>query len=276
MAPPPLVEITASATSVNAGDSVTIRARVDNVQAAWLDGDPVVNNYREKTVQLCNDATFTLVAALRTGEQIERSVTVAVNGSCATPKADLTIREMRADRTNPRTGQTVRFTARIRNQGDADANNFDFVWQPSGSSRFIQIAAALSLAAGEETNVAWDFTFNAPGTFSTRAVVDSNNAVDESDKDNNRRVLTIFVAPAPAPTPIPATATFTSVPPTRTPIPPTATRTAVPPTQTPAPTKMVVPPTQTPVPPTPTPSKCLGPPIPPCRPLLHLWRPLFE
>ena len=282
VAPPPLAEITASATSINAGDSVTIHAQVENVQAAWLDGDPVVNNSHDKTVQLCNDATFTLVAALRTGEQIERSVTVSVNGSCATSKADVTIRALRADKTNPRIGQTVHFTARIRNQGDADANNFDFVWQPSGSSRFIQIAAALSLAAGEETNVAWDFTFNAPGTFSTKAIVDSNNAVDENDEGNNSRVLTIFVPSAPAPTaiplestpisptgtpvpantpepptatPVPAVPTNTPVPPTATPVPPVPTNTPVPPTATPVPavpTNTPVPPTATPVPAVPT------------------------
>ena len=46
--PSPGLSITASALDINAGDSVTIQAAVQNVQAAWVNGRPVTNNsYQE-------------------------------------------------------------------------------------------------------------------------------------------------------------------------------------------------------------------------------------
>jgi hypothetical protein len=78
----PQAGITASSTYINAGSTVTIQAYVQNVQAAWVNGDPVVNNYYQKTFTLCGTTTFTLDALLRDGQHVYRSVTVNVNGGC--------------------------------------------------------------------------------------------------------------------------------------------------------------------------------------------------
>ena len=46
-----------------------MRAQVGNVRAAWFDGEPVVSNFREKTVTLCDDTTFRLEAQLYDGRR---------------------------------------------------------------------------------------------------------------------------------------------------------------------------------------------------------------
>jgi dipeptidyl aminopeptidase/acylaminoacyl peptidase len=79
---PPAFDITASAASINAGDTVSIQAVVHNVQAAWVNGDPVVNDLYQKDFRLCTPTTFTLDTQLRTGEHVYRAVTVNVNGGC--------------------------------------------------------------------------------------------------------------------------------------------------------------------------------------------------
>jgi WD40 repeat protein len=79
---PSSLGITANSTNINAGDSVTIQASVQNVQAAWVNGQPVINNFFQETVQLCNSTTFVLTALLLDGSQPSQSVTVNVQGSC--------------------------------------------------------------------------------------------------------------------------------------------------------------------------------------------------
>jgi hypothetical protein len=79
---PPVYDITASAAIVNAGDSVSIQAVVHNVQAAWVNGDPVVNDLYQKDFRLCTPTTFTLDTQLRTGEHVYKAVSVNVNGGC--------------------------------------------------------------------------------------------------------------------------------------------------------------------------------------------------
>lgn len=80
--PAPVLGIAANSTNINAGDSVTIQASVQNVQAAWVNGQPVVNNFFQQTVQLCNSTTFVLTALLPDGAQTSQSVTVNVHGLC--------------------------------------------------------------------------------------------------------------------------------------------------------------------------------------------------
>ncbi len=79
----PQAGITASSTSISAGGAVNVQAWVQNVKAAWVNGDPVVNNYYQKSFALCGTTTFTLDVELTDGQHIYRAVTVNVSGSCS-------------------------------------------------------------------------------------------------------------------------------------------------------------------------------------------------
>ena len=121
----------------------------------------MVNNFREKTLTLCDDTTFRLEAQLFDGRRETRTATVTVNGECVTPRADLEIRDLRANDTNPVAGESIHFTARLRNAGDRDATNFQFAWRPGEGAPFILVAENLDLDAHQELTVEWDHTYTA-------------------------------------------------------------------------------------------------------------------
>ncbi len=158
--PPPALGITASSTNINAGDSVTIQASVQNVQAAWVNGEALVNNFFEQTYQLCSTTTFTLDALLPNGQHQYQSVTVNVNGNCNNNNSDLEIRSYSVDNSNPQAGQTVRFHLRIKNDGGSQATGFDVIWRPTGSSGYRTVASNLDLNSGDETTIDWNWTYN--------------------------------------------------------------------------------------------------------------------
>jgi hypothetical protein len=79
---PPVIRLEASASTIPAGTGVTVRAWVQHVKSASLDGEPVVNGYLEILARLCADHTFTLQSELLNGSTDTRTVTVAVTGEC--------------------------------------------------------------------------------------------------------------------------------------------------------------------------------------------------
>jgi WD40 repeat protein len=194
--PGPVVYITASATNINAGDSVTIQATAQGTVQAWLDGELITNGVAQKTVQLCGTTTFTVDGMLPDGSHITQSVTVTVNGSCGGNEADLRIKELNASDTNPTVGEVVHFSARVKNEGDQSSDDFDLEWRPSSGSSYSVKGHDLNLDPGDDEWVDWNYTFNSTGTFETRARVEDNDHV-------THRSLTIVVSGSATPTPTP-------------------------------------------------------------------------
>jgi hypothetical protein len=86
--PPPLpakIEITADETALKAGECTYIRAYVEGVSSAWLDGTPVVGGYQEKKACPCASTTYELKADLMNGEHRTRTVKIDVTGFCLKP-----------------------------------------------------------------------------------------------------------------------------------------------------------------------------------------------
>ncbi len=188
------MNIAASAVDVNAGDSVTIRASVHGVKAAWLDGQPITNDYREETLQLCEDQTFTLDAQLKDGQHRHQTVTVNVRGGCDR-RADIVMKSLSADHTTVHKGQIVHFSARMKNEGQRDANNFAVGWDPGNGAGFIIVAADLDVDHGDDRTVTWTYAYPATGSFHSRVRGDYYNDVDESDRSNNEKGLTLKIIP---------------------------------------------------------------------------------
>jgi hypothetical protein len=188
------INIAASATDVNAGDSVTIRATVQGVSAAWLDGQPITNNYREETLQLCADQTFMLDAQLRNGQHQNQTVTVHVRGSCER-RADLVMKSLSADHTTAHVGEVIHLSAKIENDGNRDAKSFAVGWDPDNGAGFIIAAADITIDQGDEQTVTWTYAYPATGSFHSRVKADYYNDVDESDKGNNEKGLTLKIVP---------------------------------------------------------------------------------
>jgi len=67
---------------IEAGKCTMLRARVEGVSAAWLEGEPVVGGQATREVCPCEDTTYTLEVTLTSGAQLRRTVTVHVKGEC--------------------------------------------------------------------------------------------------------------------------------------------------------------------------------------------------
>jgi hypothetical protein len=80
--PTPVIEFWADSGMIQAGSETTLHARVENVAAAWLDGEPVVGGHKDKTVNPCVETTYTLDVMLPGGAHVQRVKTIQVTGSC--------------------------------------------------------------------------------------------------------------------------------------------------------------------------------------------------
>ena len=196
--PAPLVELTVDDANINGGECTTVRATVQNVAAAWLDGEPVVGGYKEKNVCPCGNTTYTLDAVKSSGEHIYRSVTVVVTGVCPGEQPDLTILALEADDDTPEVGTVVNMKMRIKNQGATPATNFAVAWRPFGASSttWIIVADSQILNPGQDKWINWTYTYESWSTYESKGVVDYLNNVPESNEGNNEKTLTMQPHPA--------------------------------------------------------------------------------
>lgn len=114
---------------------------------------------------------------------LEPEVAADPVGDVEIKEADLYIKKYRFSE-DPETG--TEFTAKIDigNKGNADAKDFHWEWWPASS------AAACDkkidkLAVGDVKTVECDYTYGGWANYATKAVVDSENDVEESDENNN-------------------------------------------------------------------------------------------
>ena len=177
-----------------------------------------------------------------------------------TARPDLTVSQMRLEYQNPSCllqGDPFGLRVAVTNSGQAAAGSFTV---RAGDAQ----QTVNGLAVGETKSVFFAGFSSQPGAAIT-VVVDPNNAVAESNEQNNSRTEQV-----PVPTqPLPCTATPTSTPgATATPTPtnttgapatatPTPTNTTTAPTATPTPTNTTTAPTATPTP-TSTPGSTTG------------------
>ncbi len=193
--PGPIVNLSVDRDHVSAGECTVLHASVEGVSAAWLAGEAVVGGRKDSQVCPCEETTYELDAAMANGDHVKRQVTIKVDGSCASSKSDLVVREISASDTTPNVGDEIHLKLRIKNQGGSKAKNFAVYWAPEGTSGDWKIIKGdIDLSAGDDEWIEWDYTYKDAGKFKTEARVDYHDDVDESDEDNNSRTLTITVA----------------------------------------------------------------------------------
>lgn len=198
--PGPLVSISVDRDYINAGECTIVRASVEGVSAAWLDGEPIVGGYKEKQVCPCNETRYTVEAALTSGERVIRDVTVRVEGECIIDKPDLVVRDLVPDPSDkkPFVGEQFTMRMRIKNQGHREARDIFCSWRPKGSgSPRIVVGEGINLDPDEDRWLQWDYTYTEAGEYETIAEVDFNNNIDEIDEGNNTRTRKIQVLALP-------------------------------------------------------------------------------
>jgi subtilase family serine protease len=111
----------------------------------------------------------------------------------ATPKhkkADLTITEYEFNH-DPVMGEEFKVEITIKNKGETDAKDFEWEWWSNASSSSCD-GEVNELEAGESKEVSCKYTYGGWSTYTTKAVVDPDDDVDEEDESNNTLTKTVI------------------------------------------------------------------------------------
>ncbi len=140
------------------------------------------------------DSSFTVPEVYENNNSANVPVTVAV------ANVDLTITDFHYTPANPIQGQTVTFSATIKNLGNTPAENFVVsvnpdAYQIESPSLQTLTSSVASLAGGASTTLTFPFVYPHAGNFRGIAEVDAFNTVLETNEQNNKALADLVVAP---------------------------------------------------------------------------------
>jgi subtilase family serine protease len=105
-------------------------------------------------------------------------------------KADLYITDYDFNH-DPVMGEEFKVEITIKNKGETDAESFDWEWWSNYASSSCD-GEVDELEAGESIDVSCKYTYGGWSTYATKAVVDVDDDVDESDEGNNTSTKTVI------------------------------------------------------------------------------------
>ncbi|MFB0538202.1 MAG: NBR1-Ig-like domain-containing protein, partial [Anaerolineae bacterium] len=199
--PPPgaKISLTVDRDHINAGECTKVKASVEHVRAAWLDGEPVIGGYKEKQVCPCNDTTYNLHVELTDGSTTDRTVTVHVAGVCPSPAIyDLYVRRMDFTPPNPEVIDTISLFIMIATDTYPSGGPFfpashfrwrkgpGFAWQEESCPANTQYASCTKTVTFKYSEVGW---------YDVEIQADNRNEVAETDEGNNVKVWTLTISP---------------------------------------------------------------------------------
>jgi subtilase family serine protease len=92
---------------------------------------------------------------------------------------------------DPVMGEEFKVEITIKNKGETDAGGFKWEWWSNHASSACD-GEIDALAAGESTDVSCKYTYGSWSTYATKAVVDVDDEVDESNEGNNTSTKTVI------------------------------------------------------------------------------------
>jgi hypothetical protein len=193
------VSLTVDRDHINAGECTWVRARVENVRAAWLDGEPVIGGYKEKQVCPCNDTTYTLHVELTDGSTTDRTVTVHVAGVCPSPTIyDLYVRRMDFTPANPAVIDTISLVIMIATDTYPSGGPFfpasHFRWRKGPGFNWHEESCPANTQYASCTKTV-TFKYPSVGWYDVEVRADNRNEVAETDENNNVKVWTLTISP---------------------------------------------------------------------------------
>ena len=143
---------------------------------------------------VCPATTTTyLMTATGPGGTATASVTVTVQPG----QPDLTVESIEFVPMPPVQNQDNEVRITIKNIGNAPAGAFDWDWQPGSATPFEGSLPGLNAGQSQVVTVTWHPS-SWYANLSTKARVDTGNAVEESDETNNELQVHVAVVPPPA------------------------------------------------------------------------------
>ena len=146
---------------------------------------------------LANDHTFRAVVdrdnSIPESDETNNEQTITFS---ATELPDLKVQDITWSPENPSIGDTITFTATIKNQGNGSSVGNRAYFYLDGSASQLIYKNFGGLSSGATTDVI--FTWNALASDHTfRAVVDRDNSIPESDETNNEQTITFSATELP-------------------------------------------------------------------------------
>lgn len=155
-------------------------------------GNQAATQHANETATADANATATANANATATANAEASATAAANA-----EPDLVVSNIEMDTTidlDEDDEDTVTITVTVTNVGDADAeDDAEVVLYPLGGDSPLVNLGDVELDVGESASFEVDYTYTTAGSYTVRAVIDTNAEVDESDEGNNTRTLGITV-----------------------------------------------------------------------------------
>ena len=106
-------------------------------------------------------------------------------------KPDLIIQDISWNPENPKEGENITYSVKVKNIGKASAGGSTVKYYIDGS--YIASDSVPALSAGSISTQTFTWTANKCGNIQVKAVADATNAVDESNEGNNERIETVRV-----------------------------------------------------------------------------------
>lgn len=117
-------------------------------------------------------------------DEIDENNNVSKKEITVAEKADLSISDYEFDH-DPKQGEEFTVSFKIKNKGETDAEDFYWEWWPTVTGSRACHEKIDLLKAGDSETVECDYTYGGWANYTTKAVVDSDTDVDESDEGNN-------------------------------------------------------------------------------------------
>ncbi|RPJ00113.1 MAG: hypothetical protein EHM39_05365, partial [Chloroflexi bacterium] len=194
-----VIEFSADRTNINAGECTNVNWRVENINQVFYQGEGVVG---QGSRQECPTATttYTLSVLLNDGTTQTRTVTITVGGGGSAGQPDLFVSEFALNPGTPTEGQAVQVRVGVYNQGGANADaTFHIDWYAGENASSPACSWDLNGMVRNGGRILECTYAGYPSwyaTINTKVVVDTYNAVAESNEGNNTYLKAISVNPA--------------------------------------------------------------------------------
>jgi hypothetical protein len=188
------LDLTASKTTIDAGEDVTLHVRYSNVRSVTLDGKPIKDDRYSEQVKPCATTTYTLAAVLQSGGNVTRQVTIDVKGGKAGAcLPDLAMGKIAfqfypdpADASLKYVGVTFQYS----NEGKAPAGPVSFRYIYSSPNMLMLLIPYYgnteALAPGQRAQAALaPIQLQSGQTYSLTVTLDPKNTLTETTKTDN-------------------------------------------------------------------------------------------
>jgi subtilase family serine protease len=105
-------------------------------------------------------------------------------------KPDLTITEYEFNH-DPVMGEEFKVKITIKNKGETDTGDFKWEWWSTAYSSSCD-GEVDGLEAGASTEVSCNYTYSSWSTYTTKAIVDADDEIDEKNEGNNTSTKTVI------------------------------------------------------------------------------------